>query len=359
MYLGAGVLERGQHQPTRRARGRAGRRGGGGTGVGVGDPCGAGLVPAAGVVGTGSLGGDVVEPGVAVGGGQDDVPDLRGLDPPRFEQAHRRLGGPQEPGAFVGGLFDAQAGGAGEELGQVHAFLLAAGQGGADLCLAADHQVAEDGAGGSEGCQDGAEGHGAADPDDFQDLVCQASHVPVGAGEDLGTLVDHEHDLRDVRADREEVGVGLGHEVLVGDLAAFGDGDRRVQHAVGFLRGGGEPVDPRPYRLPAARGEGGADPGQAGGSGIQVDDPGQHVRGTGEPGQHRVDPVRLARPGGPGRQRALFAQEHWHRPSVGADAPGQAGVDGQGAVVVGVGDVLGEDVDGGDVDQDAALVDAG
>jgi hypothetical protein len=60
---------------------------------------------------------------------------------------------------------------------------------------------------------------------------------------------------------------------------------------------------PRPYRLALAGGQlpaqGGQDPREAGGSGVEVIDPRHHVLGMGEPGEDRVDHVGLARPVGP------------------------------------------------------------
>ena len=47
-----------------------------------------------------------------------------------------------------------------------------------------------------EGGEDGAYAHGAGDPDDFQDLFRELADLPVGAGQDLRTLIDDQHDLR-------------------------------------------------------------------------------------------------------------------------------------------------------------------
>lgn len=93
-------------------------------------------------------------------------------------------------------------------------------------------------------------------------------------------------------------------------------------------------------------------------SGVEVDDPGDDIGAAGEPGKDRVDHVGLARSGGADDEGALLAQEHRNLVGVRAHAPGDAGQDRQRPVIRRVGHLLFQDVDGGHVDEDAALVDA-
>ncbi len=236
---------------------------------------------------------------------------------------------------------------AGEEVGQ----FLRVAHGHADAPLRLElHGGGDDVEGGAQA----ARHH--ADPDSTP-LVDHLVEEVLGVLRERRGLVDEDDDRGNVSRHGELVGALGTHQLLVAGFPCGDDLPCHGEHVPGLVLAVRDPVEDR--RAGGSLGSPGGDPGEREAAAGDVHAPDQRV---GHPGELRGDDaqlVGLARVGLADQHPAVVAQAAQGGGAVAVAADGEPLGDGQVAVVLGEGQVLGDDVGQRDFDDDAAAVGAG